>query len=176
MIVISIVIFLASLSFFPYAYYMKRSYVERSIDTLGQEWLIAHKDVRNGKLFSTDKHANIVLVFQKWAPWISAYLLSGSTLPALEDFRVNTSNANIKFHKQFSFDSDIEVLGFRGFTGSQTLGKLGYLITAPHGSGAYFTGSSIPFTLTGIFLTIGYTWASLETWRARELLLRPYLQ
>lgn len=65
MIVISIVIFLASLSFFPYAYYMKRSYVERSIDTLGQEWLIAHKDVRNGKLFSTDKHANIVLVFQK---------------------------------------------------------------------------------------------------------------
>ncbi len=64
MLVISIIVFLIALSAFPYVYSMKRSYVEKSRDTLGQEWILAHKAVKNGKLFDTEKHANILLVFR----------------------------------------------------------------------------------------------------------------
>ncbi len=176
MIVISIILFLVTFSLFPYSYYMKRSYVERSIDSLGQEWIMAHKDVRNGKLFSEEKHAHIVLIFEKWTEWIGEYLMSWATLPPIGDFTRDPTNANIKFQKFSSFDTHIEVHGFRGFTGSTSVTKLGYLITAPYGSGVFFTDSSSTFTSTGIFLTIGYTWGSLKTGHARELLLRPYLR
>ena len=177
MIVVSIIVFLVSFALFPYSYYMKRSYVERTRDMFGQEWILAHKEVRNGKLFDTDKHAHIALIFERSKAWIEEYIFSWSTTPALSDFVPDTSNPDIKFEKFLAFDSDIRLLDFHGFTGADTMDRFGYVIEPPFWKGLFFTGwLNSEFSLTGIYLTIGYNWASLDTGHAREMLLRPYLQ
>lgn len=69
MIVLSIIMTLMGLVFFPYTYYMQRAYVENSIDIVGQKWILAHKDIRNGKIFDTTAattiNAHKILVFKK---------------------------------------------------------------------------------------------------------------
>lgn len=44
--VMGIIVFLFSMITFPYSYYMDRALVERTLDTLGQEWILAHKEIR----------------------------------------------------------------------------------------------------------------------------------
>ncbi len=65
MIVVSIIMTLMGLVFFPYSYYMQRAYVENSIDIVGQKWILAHKDIRNGKLYDVSTSANKILIFKK---------------------------------------------------------------------------------------------------------------
>jgi prepilin-type N-terminal cleavage/methylation domain-containing protein len=172
MIVIAIILVLLSLVFLPYGYYMQRSYVERSIDTVGQGWILAHKDIRNGKLFSEDRTANKLLIFRQGAAEIESYLLSGSTLPSLDTLETNT---DIKKENPIRLDSKIQIIGFSG-ANIDNSEFLGYYIEAPSGSGAFFTGSLIPFSSTGILLTIGYDGSDISSGRARQILLRPYLQ
>lgn len=176
MIVISIVIVLFSVSIFPYSYYMQRAYVERTIDSIGQEWVIAHKDVRNGKMFDTNKHANLILVFEKWREWIRQYLLSGTTIPTMGELVSPSSNSNLREISPVIFDSNIQILSF-SWSNQHFLNDriLAYIIEAPYGRWQFFTGSQL-FSSTGIFLTIWYTGSTLESGRARKILLRPYLQ
>lgn len=47
MIVISVIVILTSIGFFPFSYYLERARVEKNIDSLSQEWLILHEDIRN---------------------------------------------------------------------------------------------------------------------------------
>lgn len=49
-IVITIIGILMSIVTLPYNYYMDRSRVERTIDSIAQEWMLAHNNVRNGVL------------------------------------------------------------------------------------------------------------------------------
>lgn len=171
MIVIAIILVLLSLVFLPYGYYMERSYVERSIDTVGQGWILAHKDIRNGKLFSEDRTASKLLIFRQGATEIESYLLSGSTLPSLDTLATNT---DIRKENPIRLDSRIEIQSFSGANiGNSRV--LGYYIEAPYGSGAFFTGSTL-FSSTGVFVTIGYDGADISSGRARQILLRPYLQ
>ncbi len=176
MIVIAIVIFLFSIAIFPYSYYMERWYVERTMDSIGQEWILAHKEVRNGKMFDTNIHANKVLIFRKERGELEQYLLSWSTIPPIGDFIASPTNPDIKADTSLVFDSRIEILDFSGSailsSGDNTLW---YFIEAPYGSWTFFTGTT-PFSSTGIFLTVWYTGASIDTGRARKILLRPYLQ
>lgn len=173
MIVIAIILVLLSLVFLPYGYYMQRSYVERSIDTVGQGWILAHKDIRNGKLFDVSTTANKLLIFRQGATEIESYLLSGSTIPSLDP--LPTDPNIIKKENPILLDSKIEILGFSGANiGNSTV--LGYYIEAPSGSGTFFTGSLVPFSSTGVFVTIGYDGADISSGRARQILLRPYLQ
>jgi prepilin-type N-terminal cleavage/methylation domain-containing protein len=65
MVTITIIISLFSLVFFPYGYYMERAYTERTIDTVGQEWILAHKEIRNGKIWSGTTNANTILIFRR---------------------------------------------------------------------------------------------------------------
>jgi hypothetical protein len=44
---------------------MQRAAVLTSVDTVGQGWILAHKDIRNGKLFEVNTTANKLLVFRK---------------------------------------------------------------------------------------------------------------
>jgi hypothetical protein len=53
---------------------------------------------------------------------------------------------------------------------------VGYYIEAPYANGAFFTGSRIPFSSTGIFLSIGYNGADISSGRAQKMLLKTYLQ
>jgi prepilin-type N-terminal cleavage/methylation domain-containing protein len=76
MIVISIIITLIMLVGYPYSYYMERGYVERVGDSIAQNWILAHKDIRNGKIFDTAKNANMLIVFEKDKNVIEQYLFS----------------------------------------------------------------------------------------------------
>lgn len=176
MIVIAIIVFLFSIALFPYNYYMERSYVERSIDSIGQEWILAHKDIRNGKMFDVAKHANMVLIFRKGSAELEQYLLSGSVLPPMSDFSQETTNPDVHPQTSLPLDSKIMILDFSGSNIQATDGILGYFIEAPYASGAFFTDNTPMFSSTGIFLTIGYTGSTLESGRARKILLKPYLQ
>lgn len=177
MIVISILIFLVSFALFPYAYYMKRSYVERTRDIIGQEWIIAHKEIRNWKLFSSWKHANTVFVFERNAWWIYEYSVSWQTIPNIQEFIMEPTNPDIKFERLISFDSDIKLLDFRGYAGAENHDKFWYMIRAPYGTGIFFTGGTASsLYLTGIYLTIGYNGSISQAGHQREVLLRPYLQ
>lgn len=170
MIVVSIIMTLMGLVFFPYSYYMQRAYVENSIDIVGQKWILAHKDIRNGKLYDVSTSANKILIFKKWEKKIRQYLLSGTILPV-----INTPMlANTIEENSIQFESDIEILGFSGawLDGFDTVW---YYIEAPYGSWAFFTGSTL-ISSTGVLLSIGYPQADLTTWRARQILLKPYLQ
>lgn len=65
MIVISIIISLLAIGFFPYSYYMERAQVESTVDMISQEWILAHRAVRNGLLYDTDHHANLEIAFSE---------------------------------------------------------------------------------------------------------------
>lgn len=171
MIVIAIILMLLGLVFFPYNYYMQRAYVENTVDTIGQWWILAHKDIRNGKLYTTGATAHKVLVFQKGNTEIQQYLLTGTTLPNLST--ISTDSA-YKAENPIRFESSVGILGFSGawLDDSDTVG---YFIEAPSGSWAFFTGTTL-ISSTGVLLRIGYEGAELSSGRARQILLRTYLQ
>jgi prepilin-type N-terminal cleavage/methylation domain-containing protein len=159
MIVISIIITLVMLVGYPYTYYMERGYVERVGDSIAQNWILAHKDIRNGKLFDTTKNANMLLIFEKDKNVIEQYLFSGSIIPDLAN--PLSDIANVKFDKKYQFDSSIILLEFSGSLASIPSGKVGYIITAPYATGAFYTGSNIPVNMTGAIITIGYPGATV---------------
>lgn len=99
-------------------------------------------------------------------------MLSGTTIPELSSF---SSNQDIRKEKSIILDSRVNILGFSSEIGNEEE-FLGYYIEAPYARGMFFTGSLVPFSSTGVFLRIGYNGAQLESGRAREILLRPYLQ
>lgn len=52
MIVVAILGILMGIGMFPYGEYMKREALSASVDTVAQEWIIAHKIIRNGIVFT----------------------------------------------------------------------------------------------------------------------------
>lgn len=65
LVVIAIILALLGVGMFPYRYYIERGYVEKAADGVAQEWVLAHKSVRNGVLFDVNKHAHILMVLEK---------------------------------------------------------------------------------------------------------------
>ncbi|MFZ2256464.1 MAG: prepilin-type N-terminal cleavage/methylation domain-containing protein [Patescibacteria group bacterium] len=107
MIVIAIIMMLLGLVLFPYSYYMQRAYVENTGDTIAQGWILAHKDVRNGKLFDIGTTANKLLIFRKGSREVEQYLLSGSVIPELT---LIENNPDIRREKSILSDSDVQIL------------------------------------------------------------------
>lgn len=149
MIVIAIVIVLMGLVAFPYGYYMQRANVESAIDTVSQGWILAHKDIRNGKMFDAQeqKNANALLVFRKGSHEIKQYLFSGTVIPNISDM----SPSDIREQNPISLGSQIEILGFSGITDDTLI----YTIEAPYASGAFFVNNTLTGT-NGVFVTLGY--------------------
>jgi len=65
MIVIAIISILFTISLLPYGYYIERANLEKSTDMIGQEWILGHKDIRNGKTWTGGQNANEVFLFKK---------------------------------------------------------------------------------------------------------------
>lgn len=72
MIVLMIMALLFAIGLFPYVDVLERAALSNSVDLVAQEWILAHKKVRNGILFEDvqnqdqeEKHAYIVFVFKK---------------------------------------------------------------------------------------------------------------
>ena len=93
---------LMSIGMIPYGYYMDRAQVEKTLDMVSQEWILAHNSVRNGILYDTNKHADLYIKFESGAKNIEILLASGSTFPL-----TNTTN-----YKTLSLESKIEILTF----------------------------------------------------------------
>jgi lipopolysaccharide export LptBFGC system permease protein LptF len=131
MVVIGIIMFLFSLTLFPYGYYMQRAYVERVADTVGQEWILAHKEIRNGKLLQSDTfaHANTLLVFRPQAQKIEKYYFSGS-IDQIGDMSIDRLQ-QLEVAPSIDLDSSIRILSFSGTPILDQDRPLGYIIQAP---------------------------------------------
>jgi hypothetical protein len=88
----------------------------------------------------------------------------------------NLTTTDIIEYKKYTMENGVQILGFSGSI-AQTEIRVGYLISPPYGDGIFFTGSTVSWsTLTGARMIIGYPGADTTTGRAREILLRTYLQ
>lgn len=100
MIVLAMIGILFSISLFPYQYYMDRYRVEKNMDMISQEWILAHSDIKNGFLYAPDRHATGYFEFTRGASQIKLYLLSGSDL------------STKKLYKVLPFEGDVQIQGF----------------------------------------------------------------
>ena len=182
MIVVTIIMILFGMSILPYGYYMDRAYLERTTDAIGQEWILSHKQVRNGISF-TSGNANTIFIFEKWSWEIKRYRTTSGTDTLLSPFpekscRENLTSSDIAcVDTPIVLDKNILILGFSG--GSVDLAWedfLGYTIFAPSASGGFFTGSRLFSPDTWVSLTIGYTLSDIDGPRSRHMLLTPYLR
>ena len=175
-IVITIIVILFGISMFPYGYYMQRSYVDRAIDGVWQEWILSHKAIRGGLEFDERrKHASMLIVFEKGKSDIETYILSGSSIPEMNT--LPTDIEKIKKYKTLHLDNDVKILGFSGSLFG--IGnKVWYIITPENGdgNGYFFTGIIDKHVFTGARMILGYDGATLGSGRAKEILLRTYLK
>lgn len=126
MIVIAMILILMSISLFPYGFYMDRARVEKNIDMIAQEWVLAHNDVRNGILYSGSINAHLSLKFQKGSDSIDILMSTGETLSE-------------RHYRTIMLDSGIEIIEIDG--GSVGTGELFiYRIVPPYARGEYSTG------------------------------------
>jgi len=173
-IVITIIVILFGISMFPYGYYMQRSYVDRAIDGVWQEWILSHKAIRWGLVFDEKrKHATVLMVFEKGKSDIETYILSGSSLPDISS--LSTDIEKIKKYKTLHLDNDVKILGF-SWDLTPMWDKIGYIITPSEGDGFFYKDASNPYVFTGARMILGYDGATLGSGRAKEILLRTYLK
>ncbi len=159
MIIISMIMILMGITMFPYSYYMDRSRVEKESDMLSQEWILAHSDVKNGILYDGISHAHLYFSFHTGSSTIDVTLSTGGTSPE-------------KIYKTIYLEKGIEIQSMSGLNLGKT-STLTYHIAPPYGIGRFSTGWG-EFDHTGILLRFGYRWATLESGRSRQILLRPY--
>ncbi len=160
MIVISMIMILMGITMFPYSYYMDRSRVEKESDMLSQEWILAHSDVKNGILYDGVSLAHLYFSFHTGSNTIDITLSTGGTSPQ-------------KIYKTLHLENGIEIQSMSGAQWGNT-STLIYHISPPYGMWRFSTGWGVEFDQTGILLRFGYRWATIESGRAREILLRPY--
>lgn len=160
MIVMTMIAILFGIALFPYNYYMDRARVEKNIDHLAQEWILAHNDIRNGYLYDTESHAHFYLHFPLGAEKVDIYMSTWGMSPQ-------------KYLRSVPFDKGIGIRWFSGITLGDSSTGVVYHIAPPLAEWLYSTGAT-ELSLTGIHMTLGYDGAPLETGRARQVLLRPY--
>jgi len=139
MIVISMIMILMGISLFPYNYYMDRARVEKNIDTISQEWILAHNDVKNGILYDTESNAHLYVYLFTGSNQMDIYMSTGGASPQ-------------KLYKSVALDRGIEIQSFSGIDLGSATGVI-YHIIPPYALGMYATGST-EYALTGITMTI----------------------
>ncbi len=161
MIVMSMIALLLWSGIFPYMYYMDRARVEKTIDAISQEWIIAHQNIRWGLLHEwTGSHAHMYIEMKEWDGFIT---LSTST----------GGSSMKKVYKKYAFDKNISILELTGSIDATTTDLI-YHISPPFATGAFSTWGMIESSMTWVILTVGYLGASRDSRRARDMLLRPY--
>ncbi|MBP9811954.1 prepilin-type N-terminal cleavage/methylation domain-containing protein [Candidatus Gracilibacteria bacterium] len=163
MIVITIIVTLTGIGFFPFSYYLERARVEKNTDNLAQEWLILHEDIRNGLLYDSldpiSQHAHLFATMKKDDNFIDIEVATGSSEPK-------------KFYKRITLDKPLRILSFSG--GANGANQVIYHLTPPFATGAYSVDANPPTSIsTGIIIEIGYQNATLSSGRAKQILLRP---
>ncbi len=149
MIVMGIIGILMTMSLFPFGSYIDRNALRQEKNELTQEWILAHKSVRNGVQYEKDdtsttdvdesKHAYILFEFKKGEREIKSFLVAkkedSNTINTLEDLDLDQK----KNHKTITLDRKIQVLDFKKSDGSPiSSDMLYYLIEPPTGSGSFY--------------------------------------
>ncbi len=161
MIVIAMILIILSTSIFPFAYYMERARVEKTTDKIAGEWIITHQDIRGWRLHDGISHAYAEIEMNVWNNFITYSTYTGSTSTRVE-------------YKKYTFDRSITILGFTGII-DPMMTQLRYRIAPPYATGVFSSWSSSPeLYLSGVIMTVGYSGATRESGRARDILLRPY--
>lgn len=163
MIAISIIVILTSIGFIPFSYYLDRARVEKNADTLGQEWLILHEDIRNWLLYNPidtlSLHAHLYATFQKDSEYIDIEVSTWALSPK-------------KFYKRINLEKPLKILAFSGSANGAN--SVIYHLVPPHATWSYIIDSNPETQIsTWIIIEIWYTNATLSSWRARQILLRP---
>jgi prepilin-type N-terminal cleavage/methylation domain-containing protein len=145
-VVISIMVTLLSMGFFPFRYYAERAKLERNLDMLSQEWRAAQEEVKNGLLSdandSGSTQAHLFVTFEKGKSAIEIESASGATFSR-------------KHYKTISLDRPIEILGFSGTASTNSI--VTYHISPPFATGGYMLDTPPEITIsTGIIMLIGY--------------------
>lgn len=87
-IVIAIIAIVMGIGILPYGEYMKRAALNNQIDAIRQEWIIAHKEVRNGILIKesngTERNASILIKIDEIDHSLKKYLIAGDSVPNLQ--------------------------------------------------------------------------------------------
>lgn len=147
MIVLTIIGILMGISIFPFGEMMQRARLSNSIDLVAQEWILAHKEVRNGKEFSKDDntHATEIFEFETGKNEVKKYLYKTKAVDdkvqqiTATDF-ANSANLNPEV-KKIPLENNIKILSLDGITNPTSnptkhftpkTGKMYYVITPPN--------------------------------------------
>ncbi len=103
MIVMAIIVILMSITLFPYNFYMQRSQVEKNIDSIAQEWILLHNDIKNGLLYDSNAHAHLYLDFASGSEKIDIYESTGTNSPQ-------------RLYRTLTLDTGIEIQSFSGIS------------------------------------------------------------
>lgn len=165
-IVLAIVAMLMTVGMFPYGDYLRREALTIAADTTANEWIMGHKEIRNGATLKNsdneDVHASTLFRFEKGTNTIQKSLVVG-------DFGAFSEE---QFIKNITFDRGIFVAGFSGSTEN----VLYYRIDPPYGDGVFLTEQGNTVDKTAIELIISLPQGQTNPVYTRSILLRPYLQ
>lgn len=198
LIVLSIIGIIMTIGILPYWEYMKQARLINGVDLVSQEWILAHKEVRNGIIFpdasnlasstttiSIPKNASILFHFKKWENKIEKYLFAGTSADFGDPFNETLLQDPTKFIKQkeIFLENNIKIQKLW----NDTRGDLYYFIEAPFAEGKFYESfpnaqndnflktSTITDPLKTINILVEYDNYSPHTKRW-QIFLRPYLQ
>ena len=183
MIVIAIIGILMGISVFPYGDYMKRARLSNNVDTIAQEWILSHKQIRNGLQFDgTDSHTTIIWKFDEKNNSIEKFAFSGSLDEnrKLNNFS-DTNFRDINSTKKLGVDNSVKMerdIVFRGTSLDMSDETFYYAITPPYAKGTFYKSdfSEESDSFKNIFISIGNSVNDEKSPSVKEIHLRPYLQ
>lgn len=181
MIVIAIVGILMGISLLPYGTYMEQARLSNNADVVAQEWILAHKEVRNGIEFvdsdatTPDSHAAIIFEFDEEKNSIKKYLQKFKNDDGTEKARNSDFFTTATFKKEIPFERNVKFLG-TDLVATNNKEKFYYVIMPPYGKGSFYKSDyNLDSEITKI-IKIGYKDATDTSPRKKDILLREYLK
>lgn len=199
MIVMAIIGILMTFGLLPYKDYMDRAELSNNIDTISQEWILAHKEIRNwleNSFTNTEdrtevkKHSAIIFEFKKWESKIKKYEVDFDEVSENKDWKnifknpidiknILSDNTKIKKYKEINFSKNIEI---KEIFEDKNLEKIFYITIPPFAQWKFFDESWVEKNFVNPKIQIGYqnatipTDPNIKTPKIRTILLNPYLQ
>ena len=135
-VVLTIIGILMGISLFPYNSYMEQARLNNYLDSFVQEWVLSHKQVRNGLLFpetdnqETDSHARLIWRFDEKNNTIDLYTTKQNKEEIKQNLQQIGLSPDFKKIKEFHPNNKIHFLGEKFEQNNEEV--MYYIITPPH--------------------------------------------